>query len=99
MSGSDIVFLSATAFALIGSGVVYLFAKSVERRHRLGTTPAPVAAREEALRPFERYTMRGVYESVRAAVRAAQESGSAVDMHIPTATPFAKEEQRQRESA
>ena len=34
MNGSDVVLLAAMAFALIGSGVVYAFGKSIERKRK-----------------------------------------------------------------
>ena len=34
MNGSDVVLLAVMAFALIGSGAVYVFAKNIERKRK-----------------------------------------------------------------
>ena len=41
MNGSDVVLLAAMAFALTGSGAVYIFAKSIERKRKRRGTSRP----------------------------------------------------------
>lgn len=95
MSGSDIVFIAATVFALIGSGAVYAFAKNIERRHRASSSSSSAASVEEVRRtPFRvpggPLVAQSVYASMTAIMRAAKKKGTAVDLRLKADSPVAR---------